>query len=98
MQLSGKHLACFKPYDLNPVAGGFATNRFLTGLKPSQYVYHCMAGRDGLVDTAVKTSRSGKYHIDFDLIDSLNHLHSSSSIRCSGIWATQLNISQFQSA
>ncbi|XP_075252575.1 DNA-directed RNA polymerase I subunit RPA1-like [Convolutriloba macropyga] len=59
MQLSGKHLACFKPYDLNPVAGGFATNRFLTGLKPSQYVYHCMAGRDGLVDTAVKTSRSG---------------------------------------
>jgi hypothetical protein len=29
------------------------------GLRPQEYYFHCMAGREGLVDTAVKTSRSG---------------------------------------
>jgi hypothetical protein len=32
---------------------------FLSGLRPQEYYFHCMAGRDGLVDTAVKTARSG---------------------------------------
>jgi DNA-directed RNA polymerase I subunit RPA1 len=32
---------------------------FLTGLHPQEYYFHCMAGREGLVDTAVKTSNSG---------------------------------------
>jgi DNA-directed RNA polymerase beta' subunit len=40
-------------------AGGFIGDRFLTGLRPQEYYFHCMAGREGLVDTAVKTSRSG---------------------------------------
>ena len=35
------------------------SDRFLTGVKPQEYYFHCMAGREGLVDTAVKTSRSG---------------------------------------
>lgn len=26
---------------------------------PQEFFFHCMAGREGLVDTAVKTSRSG---------------------------------------
>ena len=34
-------------------------NRFLTGVHPQNYYVHCMAGREGLIDTAVKTSRSG---------------------------------------
>ncbi|KAJ1481893.1 hypothetical protein T484DRAFT_1625058, partial [Baffinella frigidus] len=29
------------------------------GIRPQEYYFHCMAGREGLVDTAVKTSRSG---------------------------------------
>jgi len=33
--------------------------RFLTGLRCQEYFFHCMAGREGLVDTAVKTSNSG---------------------------------------
>ncbi|KAM9833161.1 DNA-directed RNA polymerase I subunit RPA1 isoform 2-T2 [Syngnathus typhle] len=56
---SGKSLPCFQPYDPAPVAGGFVTGRFLTGIKPQEFFFHCMAGREGLVDTAVKTSRSG---------------------------------------
>ncbi|KAJ8015168.1 hypothetical protein DPEC_G00023340 [Dallia pectoralis] len=56
---SGKSLPCFQPYECSPRSGGFVSGRFLTGIKPSEFFYHCMAGREGLVDTAVKTSRSG---------------------------------------
>uniref|UniRef100_A0A8C5GM60 DNA-directed RNA polymerase subunit n=1 Tax=Gouania willdenowi TaxID=441366 RepID=A0A8C5GM60_GOUWI len=56
---SGKFLPCFQPYDPSPGAGGFVSGRFLTGIKPQEFFFHCMAGREGLVDTAVKTSRSG---------------------------------------
>jgi DNA-directed RNA polymerase I subunit RPA1 len=34
-------------------------SRSFSGLRPQEYYFHCMAGRDGLVDTAVKTARSG---------------------------------------
>ncbi|OMO70228.1 RNA polymerase, alpha subunit [Corchorus olitorius] len=88
--VSGKTLPCFHPWDWAARAGGFISDRFLSGLRPQEYYFHCMAGRegldfslssdlvlvpiwrvflwycwmgardvDGLVDTAVKTSRSG---------------------------------------
>lgn len=56
---SGRTLPSFAPYDPNPRADGFIADRFLTGVRPQEYYFHCMAGREGLVDTAVKTSRSG---------------------------------------
>ncbi|KAG7282013.1 hypothetical protein CRUP_020118 [Coryphaenoides rupestris] len=56
---SGKSLPCYQPYEPLPAAGGFVSGRFLTGIKPQEFFFHCMAGREGLVDTAVKTSRSG---------------------------------------
>ena len=34
-------------------------DRFLSGLSPPEFYFHCMAGREGLVDTAVKTANSG---------------------------------------
>ncbi|XP_057783814.1 DNA-directed RNA polymerase I subunit 1 [Salvia miltiorrhiza] len=57
--VSGKTLPSFPPWDYTARAGGFITDRFLSGLRPQEYYFHCMAGREGLVDTAVKTSRSG---------------------------------------
>ncbi|KAG9134745.1 hypothetical protein Leryth_001057 [Lithospermum erythrorhizon] len=57
--VSGKSLPCFPPWDFTSRAGGYITDRFLSGLRPQEYYFHCMAGREGLVDTAVKTSRSG---------------------------------------
>lgn len=57
--VSGKTLPCFPPWHFSSRAGGFISDRFLTGLRPQEYYFHCMAGREGLVDTAVKTSRSG---------------------------------------
>lgn len=59
LMLSCRALPSFLPFDLTPRAGGFIDGRFLTGIKPQEYFFHCMAGREGLVDTAVKTSRSG---------------------------------------
>ncbi|XP_072173334.1 DNA-directed RNA polymerase I subunit RPA1-like [Diadema setosum] len=59
LMISGRSLPSFLPYDTTPRAGGFVDGRFLTGIKPQEYFFHCMAGREGLVDTAVKTSRSG---------------------------------------
>ncbi|KAM4622215.1 DNA-directed RNA polymerase I subunit RPA1 [Polymixia lowei] len=56
---SGKSLPCYQPYEPLLAAGGFVSGRFLTGIKPQEFFFHCMAGREGLVDTAVKTSRSG---------------------------------------
>ncbi|CCH61247.1 hypothetical protein TBLA_0E01930 [Henningerozyma blattae CBS 6284] len=57
--VSGKTLPSFKPYETDAMAGGYIKGRFYSGIKPQEYYFHCMAGREGLIDTAVKTSRSG---------------------------------------
>ena len=59
LMISGKSLPSFRAYDTRPIAGGFIAHRFMTGIKPQEFFFHCMAGREGLIDTAVKTSRSG---------------------------------------
>ncbi|KAM3414009.1 DNA-directed RNA polymerase subunit [Cercospora zeina] len=59
VMVSGKTLPCFKPFETNVRAGGYIVDRFLTGIRPQEYFFHAMAGREGLIDTAVKTSRSG---------------------------------------
>ncbi|KAL8867868.1 MAG: hypothetical protein Q9174_005379, partial [Haloplaca sp. 1 TL-2023] len=59
VMVSGKTLPSFRPFDTDIRAGGYVADRFLTGVKPQEYYFHAMAGREGLIDTAVKTSRSG---------------------------------------
>ncbi|XP_019852840.1 PREDICTED: DNA-directed RNA polymerase I subunit RPA1-like isoform X1 [Amphimedon queenslandica] len=62
IMLSGRSLPTFLPYDTTPRSdqcSGFVDGRFLTGVRPPEFFLHAMAGREGLVDTAVKTSRSG---------------------------------------
>ncbi|KZC10083.1 PREDICTED: DNA-directed RNA polymerase I subunit RPA1 [Dufourea novaeangliae] len=59
LMISGKSLPSFPAYDPTPRSGGFIDGRFMTGIKPQEFFFHCMAGREGLIDTAVKTSRSG---------------------------------------
>jgi hypothetical protein len=44
--LSGKTLPSFAQYDVSPRAGGFVSGRFLTGIRPQEYYFHCMAGRE----------------------------------------------------
>ncbi|EGO02141.1 hypothetical protein SERLA73DRAFT_86356 [Serpula lacrymans var. lacrymans S7.3] len=59
VMVSGKTLPSFKTFETKAIAGGYVASRFLTGVKPQEFYFHCMAGREGLIDTAVKTSRSG---------------------------------------
>ena len=49
----------FKKGDLGAFAKGFVTHSYKTGLSPTEFFFHAMGGREGLVDTAVRTSRSG---------------------------------------
>ncbi|CAG9539394.1 unnamed protein product [Cercopithifilaria johnstoni] len=59
MTSAGRTLPSFRSFDSSPRAGGFVDQRFLTGINPQELFFHTMAGREGLIDTAVKTSRSG---------------------------------------
>ena len=49
----------FKKGDLGAEAKGFVANSYKSGLNPTEFFFHSMGGREGLVDTAVRTSRSG---------------------------------------
>ncbi|UCF11881.1 MAG: DNA-directed RNA polymerase subunit A' [Thermoplasmatales archaeon] len=49
----------FKKGDLGSSAKGFVASSYKSGLNPTEYFFHSMGGREGLVDTAVRTSRSG---------------------------------------
>jgi DNA-directed RNA polymerase I subunit RPA1 len=40
--VSGKTLPSFLPFDCSARAGGYITGRFLTGIKPQEYFFHCM--------------------------------------------------------
>ena len=49
----------FEPHSLTPAAKGFVANSFYTGLTATEFFFHTMGGREGLVDTAVKTAETG---------------------------------------
>mmetsp|Transcript_1747 Transcript_1747/g.6542 ORF Transcript_1747/g.6542 Transcript_1747/m.6542 type:complete len:1342 (+) Transcript_1747:2667-6692(+) len=42
-----------------PAAKGFVQNSFFSGLTSTEFFFHTMGGREGLVDTAVKTAQTG---------------------------------------
>jgi DNA-directed RNA polymerase II subunit RPB1 len=54
------------------ISRGFIENSFISGLTPEELFFHAMSGRIGLIDTAVKTSRTG--YIQRRLIKSMEDL------------------------
>lgn len=52
-------LPCFDEEDLNPKADGFIAESFFTGLTPEGLFFLMEGGREGLMDTAMKTSETG---------------------------------------
>ncbi|KAK6049441.1 hypothetical protein COOONC_13054, partial [Cooperia oncophora] len=54
-----RSLPHFERSQKTPKAKGFVENSFYTGLTPTEFFFHSMAGREGLVDTAVKTAETG---------------------------------------
>ena len=49
----------FSQFDNNSESRGFVENSFYKGLKPHEFYFHPMGGREGIIDTAVKTSETG---------------------------------------
>lgn len=45
----------FVKYDDGPDSRGFVENSFISGLSPQEFFFHSMGGREGLIDTAVKS-------------------------------------------
>jgi len=52
-------LSCFRRRDLKSKARGFIGSNFKTGLTPSEFFFMAMTGRDSLMDTALRTPKSG---------------------------------------
>jgi len=69
----GRTTAHFEPGDLGPMAKGFVRNNFKTGLTPLEFFFHAAGGRDGLVDTAVRTAQSG--YMQRRLINALQDIY-----------------------
>ncbi|KAG9256051.1 uncharacterized protein F5Z01DRAFT_535793 [Emericellopsis atlantica] len=62
----------FTKDDYSPESRGFVENSYLRGLTPSEFFFHAMAGREGLIDTAVKTAETG--YIQRRLVKALEDL------------------------
>ncbi|MEB3202958.1 MAG: LAGLIDADG family homing endonuclease, partial [Synechococcus sp.] len=45
----------YTKYDDGPQSRGFVENSFIKGLTPQEFFFHAMGGREGLIDTAVKS-------------------------------------------
>jgi len=68
----GRALPHFKWGDPSPDARGFIQSSFHKGLSPAEFFFHSMGGREGLVDTAVRTQQSG--YMQRRLIHALEYL------------------------
>jgi len=69
---SNRTLSHFKEYDENPDSHGFVKSNFRDGLSTLEFFFHAMGGREGLVDTAVRTQQSG--YMQRRLINALEHI------------------------
>ena len=49
----------FSKDDYGPESRGFVENSYLRGLTPQEFFFHAMGGREGIIDTAIKTAETG---------------------------------------
>ena len=81
----------YKKYDDGADARGFVDSSFIQGLTPQQFFMHAISGREGLIDTAVKTADTG--YIQRQLIKALEDfvVHHDGTVR-----DANMNVLQFQ--
>lgn len=58
-KIAGRTLPIFHQNDDTPNARGFIKSSYLDGLKGHEFFFHIMGGREGLIDTAIKTALTG---------------------------------------
>ncbi|KAF9563677.1 beta and beta-prime subunits of DNA dependent RNA-polymerase [Agrocybe pediades] len=54
-----RSLPHFPKKSKEPPSKGFVRNSFFSGLRATEFLFHAISGREGLVDTAVKTAETG---------------------------------------
>jgi len=69
---NNRSLPHFKEHDDNPDSHGFVKSNYRDGLSALEFFFHAMGGREGLVDTAVRTQQSG--YMQRRLINALEHI------------------------
>ena len=69
---NNRALTHYKEHDDNPDAHGFVKSNYRDGLSTLEFFFHAMGGREGLVDTAVRTQQSG--YMQRRLINALEHI------------------------
>lgn len=69
---NNRALPHYKEHDDNPDAHGFVKSNYRDGLSALEFFFHAMGGREGLVDTAVRTQQSG--YMQRRLINALEHI------------------------
>ncbi len=69
---NNRALPHYKEHDDDPDAHGFVKTNYREGLTALEFFFHAMGGREGLVDTAVRTQQSG--YMQRRLINALEHI------------------------
>jgi len=72
MGFTDRSLPHYPRYESGTESRGFITSNFLNGLNPQEFFFHAMAGREGVIDTAVKTANSG--YLQRKLVKSMEDL------------------------
>ena len=57
--MNNRTLPHYFKYDVGTEAGGFIKNSYMDGLSPQEYYFHAISGRIGMIDTAIKTAKTG---------------------------------------
>jgi DNA-directed RNA polymerase subunit A' len=76
---SERTLPHFRKNELGAKAKGFVHSSYKDGLDPIEFYFHAMGGREGLVDTAIRTAQSG--YMQRRLVNALEDLKASSNGR-----------------
>ena len=58
-EVNNRTLPHFHQNDDTPLARGYIEHSYLDGLSPQEFFFHHMTGREGLIDTAIKTAETG---------------------------------------
>jgi DNA-directed RNA polymerase II subunit RPB1 len=71
--MNNRTLPHFTKFDDGPESRGFVEKSYIAGIRPSEFFFHAMGGREGLIDTAVKTSDTG--YIQRKLVKLMEDIH-----------------------
>ena len=58
-RFNNRTLPTFAQYDDSAFARGFCHNSFMSGLNPMEFFFHVISGREGIINTAIKTADTG---------------------------------------